>query len=145
LRIRCDELVRGLRDVPAPAVVSGNSEGQSRIVRGKRFASRDQLADSRLEALRIADHLEADVVLVELNHFLLECPQKELHQDRYLLGRAAPVLARKSKERQKVDAAFDARAHRSADGLDALAVAGYARQHALLRPAAVAIHDDRDV
>ena len=50
LRIRRDELVRGLRDVPAPAIVGGNSEGESRILRGKRLAGRDQLADSRLEA-----------------------------------------------------------------------------------------------
>src|SRR6185436_4853936 len=74
--------------------------------------------------------LEADAVGVELRHFLLERAQKEVHQDRDLLGGAAPVLAREREQRQVFDVALDA-------GEDD-------RPHGL-HPAAVAVHDDRDV
>src|SRR4029077_12353319 len=111
--------------------------------RGQRLSCLDQRADSRLEARRVADHAKTDGVLVELGHFLLERPQEKLHQDRYLVGWTPPVLAREREQRQEFDLALDARAHRRAHRLDSLAMPGNARQQTLLRPAAVAVHDDR--
>ena len=76
---------------------------------------------------------------------LLERAQEQVHQDRDLFRRAAPVLAREREQREVVDAALDAGADDAAHRLDALAVTGDARQQPLLRPAPVAVHDDRDV
>ena len=55
-----------------------------------------------VEARRVADHLEADAVLVELRDLLLERAQEQLHQDRDLVGGAAPVLAREREQRQDI-------------------------------------------
>src|SRR5207253_2099913 len=63
----------------------------------------------------------------------------------HLLLRPAPVLAREREEREEFDAALAACLDGLAHGFNTLAVAGDARQEALLRPAAVAVHDDRDV
>ena len=56
-----------------------------------------------------------------------------------------PVFGGKGIEREELDAGFLAGFDAFADGLGAGAVAGDARQAAVLGPAAVAIHDDGDV
>jgi hypothetical protein len=93
----------------------------------------------------VADHAQPDAVLVQLRDLLLERAEKELHQDVHFVGGPAPVLAGEREQRQVLDAALDRRADDRPHGLDALAVPGHARQQPLLGPAAVAVHDDRDV
>jgi hypothetical protein len=58
---------------------------------------------------------------------------------------AAPVLAGEREQREKFDVALDAREDDRPHRLDTAAVSGDARQHPLLRPAPVAVHDDRHV
>ena len=74
-----------------------------------------------------------------------EVPLQQHHQRVDFGARPLPVLDRERVERQHVDAeprrGFDDVAHR----IDAGAVAFDARQVALRRPAAVAVHDDGDV
>jgi hypothetical protein len=120
-------------------------ERQARVAGGQRFARRDQLADRPVEAAHVADDAKADLVLVQLHHLLLERAQEQLHQDGHFLGGTAPVLAREGEQREELHAQLGAPAHGRAHGLDTAAVTGDTRQQALLRPAPVAIHDDRDV
>ena len=56
-----------------------------------------------------------------------------------------PVLRREGVERENFDAVIGGRLQRAPDRFGAGAMAGDARQPALLRPAAVAVHDDGDV
>ena len=62
-----------------------------------------------------------------------------------LLVGARPVLAAERVQGQDRDAAGDRVAEESADGLDAGGVTVELGQVALPRPAAIAVHDDRDV
>jgi hypothetical protein len=82
---------------------------------------------------------------VQLVDFAVERSQEELHQRADFALRPVPVLARKSEQRQRLDALAPAEFHRGTHRLLALAVAEAARTVPLLRPAAVAVHDDRDV
>ena len=92
-----------------------------------------------------ADHAHADVVVHDrralFDHVLLE----QVHQEVDSRLRPLPVLARQAIERELLDLQPGALLGRAADGGDAAAVAGDARQILPLGPAAVAVHDDRDV
>src|SRR5689334_11968416 len=134
-----------LQDVPAPAVVGGDGEREPLVARGELLAAADELDDARVEARDVAHDLEADAVLVELADFLLERLEEELHEEGDFVGGAAPVLAREREQRQELHALLVAGLHHLAHRLDALAVAGHARQEPALRPPPVAVHDDRDV
>ena len=70
---------------------------------------------------------------------------QELHQRGDLLERPLPVLRREGVQRQRAQADLARGAHHLAHRLGALAVPLDARQAVLLRPAAVAVHDDRHV
>jgi hypothetical protein len=59
--------------------------------------------------------------------------------------RSPPVVGGESEEREGMDAQGGGGFDDAADGLDAVLVAGMARESAALGPAAVAVHDDGDV
>ena len=59
--------------------------------------------------------------------------------------RTPPVLGGEGKQRQKSHARLAGRLHGFADSLHPLAVAEGARQAARIRPAPIAIHDDRNM
>src|SRR5256885_6000977 len=62
-----------------------------------------------------------------------------------LVGGPPPVLGRKAEQREVRDAELADRLYRLAHRVGAAAMAGNTRQTAGPRPAAVAIHDDRNV
>src|SRR5688500_12172232 len=62
----------GLQDVPAPAVIGGDGEGELGVGRGELLAAIDELHDARVERGEVARDLEADAVLVQLADLLLE-------------------------------------------------------------------------
>ena len=70
---------------------------------------------------------------------------EQLHQQADLFRRAAPVLGTEGEQRQVFDAALETGAHHLAHRLDTPVMPGDARHKALLRPAPVAVHDDRDM
>ena len=92
-----------------------------------------------------ADRLQPDVFLHQLRRLFLQEALEQMHQRENFALRALPVFRGKCVEGQELDlqfaATFDAGAHR----VGALLVALDSRQSAVLRPAAVAVHDDRDV
>src|SRR3546814_14602722 len=67
------------------------------------------------------------------------------HQVADLLFGALPVFRRKGIERHRLDAEVAGGAHDRPHRFHPRAMAGDARQVALLRPAAVAVHDDGDM
>ena len=70
---------------------------------------------------------------------------EQAHQRLDLAGRPLPVLLAEGEQGEHLDARLDAALDHLAHGLHAGVVAERARQRAALGPAAVAVHDDRDV
>jgi len=98
-----------------------------------------------VQALPIADNFQTNAVLDELGQVRLDEPPHQPHQIADFLVRAFPVLAREGVERQAFEVDRLERPHEPAHRLDAALMAHGARQVVPLRPAAVPIHDDRDV
>ena len=92
-----------------------------------------------------ADRLQPNVFFHQLRRLFLQETLEQVHQCENFALRALPVFRGKGIESEELDpqiaAAFDAGAHR----VGAFLVALDPGQSALLRPAAVAIHDDGDV
>jgi hypothetical protein len=82
---------------------------------------------------------------VQFVHLLLERGEEQLHQELHFVRRTPPVLAAEGEKREVLDALVHTRLHGRAHGLEAALVTGHAREETLLRPASVAVHDDRDV
>ena len=57
---------------------------------------------------------------MQLGDFLFERQDEQVHQDRDLVGRATPILAREREQRQIFDATLDRAADRAAHRFDAL-------------------------
>ena len=77
--------------------------------------------------------------------FGFEIVNEIFHQRVHFIFGPVPVLGRKSVEREIFDADFARRADDFARGIRAAPMTLDARQTMLLRPAAVAVHDDGDV
>ena len=92
-----------------------------------------------------AEHPHADVVVHDrgplLDHVLLQ----QVHQEVDFRLRPLPVFARQAIERELLDLEPGTFFGGAADRIDAALVAGDAGQVLPLGPAAVAVHDDRDV
>src|SRR5262249_52105408 len=97
------------------------------------------------QAAATADGAEADVLVEDLPALVEEILFQERHEEIEFRLRALPVLAAQTVERQLADAQPAAFFHRGAHAVGAAGVALDARQTALPRPAAVAVHDDGDV
>jgi hypothetical protein len=145
IRVVAQQPVDCLHDVPAPAVVCGDGEGEPRVGRSQGFGFAHQRDDARLEAGQIAHHFQPDVVLVQPRDLALERAQEQLHQEGHFLRRPAPVLAAEGEQGEVLDAGLDAAAGDRAHAFQAAAMPRHARQHALLGPAPVAVHDHRHV
>ena len=132
-------------DLQPAAVAERENESQPVVLRGllDRFV---QLLLAGLRQIRQAtDRLEPNIFFHQLRRLFLQETLEQAHQRKNFALRPLPVFGRKGIEGEKLDpqiaAAFDAGAHR----VGAFFVALDPRQSALLRPAAVAIHDDGDV
>src|SRR5712664_488366 len=137
--------IERLQDVPAPAIIGCDGERQALVARGQALSLLDQAANLAGEAPRIADHPQPHAAAMQLLHLVRKRCLEQLHQERDLVGRTAPVFGAEGEQRQVLDAALGAGAHRGAHRLDTAAVAGDARQVLALGPATVAVHDDRDM
>src|SRR5690606_17379744 len=94
---------------------------------------------------KVADEAQADVVLQQLPHLPLQGQRQQAEKLLHFLGRALPVLAGKGEQGEMPHAALAGGADQGFRRLLAGLVAERARPPALLRPAAIAIHDDGDV
>ena len=134
-----------LQDVPAATVVRANCQRELPVQRGLGFGTFDQVNQLVVEARQIADDFQANSRSVHLGNFLLQHQPEQLHQDRHLLGRPAPVLGRECEQGQVFDTALAAGPHRFAHRFDTALMPRHPRQEAARGPAPIAIHDDGDV
>ena len=93
----------------------------------------------------LPDDFETHVIFIQLRRFGFEIVDEIFHQRVHFVLRAVPILGGKSVEREIFDAEFAGGADDDARRFRALPMPLDARQPALLRPTAVAVHDDRDV
>ena len=132
-----DHLFHRLQDVPASAVVGRDGQRQTLVAAGERLCFRGKAGDPLPERAYVTYQLEPDAVGVELFGFLFQRIEKQLPENRDLLGGAAPVLRAESKERQVLDTLIDAGAGRFAHRLDAAPVAVFRQEAAAASVAAV--------
>ena len=103
------------------------------------------LAWSCRQCFNVADRPQTDAVLDE--HFRLAAQEmlEQPHERRNFVRRALQIFSRKGVERQVADAQLARRVNDGAHRLHTPAMTLDAREPALLRPAAVAVHDDGDM
>ena len=140
-----EEALDAVDDLEPAAVAEREDEGEPVIV-GRLLDRFVELFLAGFRQIRqAADRLEPDVFFDQLRRFLFQKTLEQIHEREDFGFRALPVLGRESVEGEELDpqiaAAFDA----GADGVGAFFVAFDPGQAAFLGPAAVAIHDDRDV
>ncbi len=93
----------------------------------------------------VPKEVEPDMVALHRVDGLQKIALEQRHDRRDLRLRALPVLGRERVDRQVVDAEVLAVRRDPSERLSSGLVPGGARQTAILRPAAVAVHDDRDM
>jgi hypothetical protein len=93
----------------------------------------------------VPDHVHANVVAPQLGQLRLCEVHTQIEQQRNLGGIAFPVLGREAVDGHHRDAPVAGGARHFAQCHDAATMAFDRRHPALARPAAVAVHDDRDV
>ena len=108
-------------------------------------ASSSKCGDIGRQAFAFADDLHPDAALVQFGEVAADEELQQPHQVADLGFRPRPVFRREGVDGQPGDAHVGGGADGLAQRLDAGAMAGDARQAARLRPAAIAIHDDRDM
>ena len=138
-------IVDGVDQFAAPAVVERHVEPQAGAGGGLDDREIEVVLHFLGQFLDPADHLEADVVFLQVGQFLAQVVPQQGPQGLNLVTGPLPVLHRESVEGEGVDA-------QPAAGLDDLAnrahagpVAGDPRQVPAFGPAAVAVHDNGNV
>jgi hypothetical protein len=72
--LRLQHAIDRLHDVPAAAVIGGDSQIQTGISGRQVFRVADELDQTRLEAREVADYAQPDAVLVQSGNLLLPAP-----------------------------------------------------------------------
>ena len=113
---------------------------------GRTLLGRDECVDERAgQPVAPPDHRQPNAVRHERAELTVEMRLEEIKEESHLLSRALPVVAGEGVERELFDA--DARAMRDdlADRVGTTHVSHPAGAAASCGPAAVAVHDDRQV
>jgi len=137
--------VHGIHNFRAAAVVEGDAQAHAGVCGGLLGGLAHVFLHAERKLIDAAEKTHADVVALDERHFFADIFTQELHQEISFDFGAAPVLNGKSVQRQSFDVEPRASFNGGAGGLGAVAVAGDSRKMAALRPAAVAVHDDRHV
>src|SRR5687768_5986231 len=136
-RRSCDRLTRG--------IIHREAQMQARPIRGEPLRRVDLAEERCRQAVAAPNDGETHSVLLERRRFRGEVPVKESHERRDLTGWTLPVVGREREQRQRAHAEAWRALDDASDGVGARAMPGGASQAARGRPAAVAIHNDRDV
>ena len=128
------------------AVVEREREREPAVARGQRLGLLDAAQHpARHPPGAPADEPHPHALAVQLVAARDEQPLVEVHQEAHLVERPAPVLGRERVHRQPLEPDLERALDRVEQRLFARRVAVGALQAPALRPAAVAVHDDRDV
>ena len=138
------DAARGLDDLGPAAVVERDPEVEPRLARGRALELAHLLLQPVGRAVAPADEPRAHALLRQVGQLAVDRLAEDLHQRLDLVGRARPVLGGERVHRERFDAEIDCSlddgTQRSRAGAMALGDAHAVRA----RPAAVAVHDDRD-
>ena len=137
--------LHGLHDVPAPAVVGRDVEGDGVVVHGGVLRHFDTLLQLLREGADVTQHLQAHALGLHGLHFFFKELHEQTHEGGHLVAGAAPVFGAEGKEGEVAHALVGAGFDQVTHACRALGVADGARHVALFGPAAVAVHDDGDV
>ena len=139
------EPLRGAHDV-LPRAVRDREAKQHAITAGRRlFEPPNRAAARGGERFDVADHLNARALIDELSALGDRKPLEEPVERLHLVGGALLVVEAQREHGERLDPRFAGGADDLANAIGAALVAGDAREPARLRPAAVAVEDDRDV
>ncbi len=139
------ELARRGRDLLPPSI--GERERERHLVAVlARVAERvEHRSNERREAAEVADRVQADPVVEELLFLGEEKLAQKHHEGVDLFVRPSPVLLAEGVERERLQPEAPRRADDAPDRGRSFLVPSNAREPAVLRPTAVAVHDDADV
>ena len=140
-----DQRPHRVHDLRARAVIQRQRQPQARVALRLFDGPLEVPPHGRGKLRNPADDAQTDVLLVQFPDFFLQVLAQQLHQELDFCVRALPVFDGKSVKRQVRDAEARAGLHRLANRSDAGAMPCDAWQAALLRPAAVAVHNHGDV
>jgi hypothetical protein len=82
---------------------------------------------------------------MQLGYVVVNEPPQEREKIADFIFRPGPIFGAERVDGKEFDAELDGRSYRSTQGFNALAMAGAARQQAPAGPAAVTVHNDRDM
>ena len=139
------EAPRGVNNLVPAAVVHADVGLKALIVRGNFVCAGNERAQLRTDGPELAENFQADMVALHLVDGLMQVFFEQGHDCLHLVRRALPVFRGKRIDSQIFDAEILAAGRNAAECLRAGRVAHFARQSALFRPAAVAVHNDGDV
>jgi len=114
-------------------------------VRGGAHEFADSGARGKCKLRKVADHTDRHTLTLQLREFGAGEDRAQLHEQTHLGRIALPVFGGKAEDRQNVHAGRDGAAHGSAQRTYPAPVAFRGRNPAILSPAPVPVHDDRDV
>src|ERR1019366_8343138 len=140
-----EDAIDGVDDLGATAVIDRQVDQEAAVGGGGVDGGIEFAADLFGQGLQAADGLQADIVLLEIGELLFEVVAQQAPEGFHCGSRPLPVLDREGVEGERFDTEAGAGFYSGPHGADAGFVAGHARQQAAGRPAAVAVHDDRDV
>ena len=139
------KFLSSLNYIPPTAITHGDLQPQSVIAAGALLGGGDPRLQTHRQLLAIADETHPHAVGMQLVDLAVERVHEQVHEARDFVSGPVPVLAREGKQGQRFDAAPRAFLDRHARRLESRPMSGGARNALGLRPASVAVHDDRDM
>jgi hypothetical protein len=137
--------VHGIDYFGAAAVIERDAQAHAGVSGGLFGSLAHIFLHSHWKLIDAAEKAHADVIALDEGHFFADIFAQQLHEEIGFNFGAAPILNGKSVKRQSFDVQPRASFNRGAGSFGAVAMAGDARKMTALRPAAVAVHDDRHV
>ncbi len=118
---------------------------QALLVARDLFGVLDLLDQPLRKTVAASDDAEAHAVFQAASHLPAEITVEQAHERRNFHHRALPVVGGKRKHRERADSQLARSIGDAPHGMGSGAMSGDTRQAALLRPTAIAVHDDGHV
>ncbi len=139
------DAAHGIHQLDATAVVDAHREGEAGVAGGAALGLLELGDDAAPQPRAAPRPADAHVPRVELVAAAAQHLAVEAHEEPHLLGAAAPVLGREGVDAEVRDAELDGAGDDVEQARLARAVPLDAGEALEVGPAAVAVHDDRDV